>query len=56
MANFLQNLFTKALNFVKEKEQIMKMKLVASHVCLYLGIIIFIGMGAKVSVLFESKY
>ena len=45
MASILQNLFVRALN----PESVRSLKLVMSHASLYLGIILYTAVGAKVS-------
>ena len=46
MASILQNLFVRALN----PESVRSLKIVISHASLYLGIILYTAVGAKVMV------
>ena len=45
MASILQNLFVRALN----TESVRSLKMVMSHASLYLGIILYTAVGAKVN-------
>ena len=47
MASILQNLFVRALN----PESVRSLKIVISHASLYLGIILYTAVGAKVVVM-----
>ena len=45
MASILQNVFSRALYTIKDNQQI---KSLASHASLYMGIVIYTAIGAKV--------
>ena len=51
MASILQNLFVRALN----PESVRSLKIVISHASLYLGIILYTAVGAKVMVMIDRS-
>ena len=48
MASILQNVFARALYTIKDNEGVKKIKSLASHASLYMGIVIYTAIGAKV--------
>ena len=48
MASILQNVFARALFTLKDNEGVEKIKSLASHASLYMGIVIYTAIGAKV--------
>ena len=55
MASVLQNVFVRALFKMRDNEGVKKLKSLASHSSLYLGIVIYTAIGAKVSQLYSDK-
>jgi len=53
MASVLQNVFVRALFRIRENEGMKKIKSLASHASLYLGIVIYTAIGAKVFQMLE---